>query len=57
MSELEVVLNRYYEVFQKNYPLCITDDREERKIIADIKLCIDTGKEATEPEYEDEIDY
>ena len=57
MSELEVVLNRYYEVFQKNYPLCITDDREEKEIIADIKLCIDTGKEAAEPEYEDEIDY
>lgn len=57
MSELETVLDRYYEAFQKNYPLCITDDREEKEIIADIKLCIDTGKEAAEPEYEDEIDY
>lgn len=57
MSKLDTALNRYYEFFGENYPLCISENRPTDEIIADIELCIDTGNKAEEPLYEEEADY
>lgn len=57
MSKLDTALNRYYELFGENYPLCISENRPTDEIIADIELCIDTGNKAEEPLYEEEADY
>ena len=58
MNKLDTALNRYYEKFGKNYPLCICGNRASEEIIADIELCIDTETEAQEPVYEyEDADY
>lgn len=57
MTDLNIALNLYYEHFGENYPLCVSGTRGTEEIIADIELCIDTGKMAEPPEYEDDADY
>lgn len=57
MSRLDEVLNKYQDHFKKKYPLCVTDTRTTEEIIEDIEFCIDTGNEADEPSYEEELDY
>lgn len=57
MSALEKALNAYFTKFGENFPLCITDCREDAEIIAEIKRCIETDVKAEEPEYEDENEY
>jgi len=57
MSKIDIALDRYYEKFGENYPLCISETRTADEIIADIELCIDTGNKAEEPLYEDDADY
>ena len=57
MKTLDAALEAYYEHFGENYPLCISDNRSNEEIIADIELCIDTDTEAEQPSYEDEADY
>ena len=57
MSKLDVVLNKYYERFGENYPLCISESRTTDEIISDVELCIETGDKAEMPSYEDDGDY
>ncbi len=57
MSDLETALDKYYERFEENYPLGISDARTEDEMIADIELCVDTGHKAVGFPYEDDIDY
>jgi hypothetical protein len=57
MSDFEKALNAYYEHFGENFPICITDCREEVEIISEINRCIKTNVKAEEPVYEDEYDY
>lgn len=54
---LEKALDKYYEHFGKNYPLCIAESKDEKEIIAEIELCISSGKEAPEPVYEENEEY
>lgn len=57
MSKLEKALNRYYENFGENYPLCISENRSTDEIISDIDFCICTGSKAEGPSYEEDADY
>ena len=57
MKKLDKALKKYYEYFDENYPLCISDTRNEQEIIEDIELCIDTGKVAEPIVYDEELDY
>lgn len=53
MNKLDAALNRYYERFGENYPLGISESRTKDELIADIELCIDTGRKAEEASYDD----
>jgi hypothetical protein len=57
LNKLDKALKKYYEYFDENYPLCISDTRNEQEIIEDIELCIDTGKVAEPIVYDEELDY
>jgi hypothetical protein len=57
MKNLDSALKAYYEHFGENYPLCVSGNRSNEEIIADIELCIDTDTEAEQPEYEEDTDY
>ncbi len=57
MTDLDKVLELYYKRFGENYPLCVSGTRETEEIIADIELCIDSGRPAEPFEYEDDVDY
>ena len=57
MSKLDVVLNKYYERFGENYPLCISESRTTDEIISDIEPGIETGDKAEELLYEEYVDY
>lgn len=57
MNKLDAALNKYYERFGENYPLCISENRTTGEIISDVELCIETGTKAEEPLYEDDADY
>ena len=54
---MEEALQKYYEAFGKHYPLVITSQLSDDEIIKDINRCIADGKQAEEPEYEDENIY
>lgn len=54
---LEKALKEYEEKFSKPYPLAIGRGMTEKETINDIKRCIKSGKEAKEPEYEEDVDY
>lgn len=56
-SELEKWLDEYYEVFDKNYPLCIVGMQSDAELIADIKKCINDGKPAEAPNYDSDNIY
>ena len=56
-SELEKWLDKYYEAFDENYPLCIVSMKSEAEIIAEIKKCISEGKPAKEPKYDSDNVY
>lgn len=47
---LDELLKAYRKKFGKNYPLVITEMGDVKE---DIKRCIETGKPAEEPEYEE----
>ena len=57
MKDLENALDMYYNHFGQNYPLCPSGTINSDEIIADIELCIDTGRVAEPLKYEDNIDY
>ena len=38
MMDLSAALDKYYEKFGENYPLCISACREDAEIIAEIEL-------------------
>ena len=57
MMDLSAALDKYYENFGENYPLCISACREDAEIIAEIEECITTGRKAKKIEYADNIDY
>lgn len=57
MMDLSVALDKYYERFAENYPLCISMCRDDAEIVADIEQCINAGKKARQIEYEDGVDY
>lgn len=57
MMDLSAALDKYYEKFGENYPLCISACREDAEIIAEIEECINTGRKAKKIEYADNIDY
>ena len=44
MMDLSAALDKYYEKFGENYPLCISACREDAEIIAEIEECITTGR-------------
>lgn len=54
---LEEALTLYYKKFNKNYPLIITSEMSDEEIIDDIEMCIQSGKPAEQPTYEDDVDY
>lgn len=56
-SELEKWLDKYYEVFGRNYPLMITSTMNDAEIIADIRAAIKTNRAASGPEYIEGADY
>lgn len=57
MSKLDKALDKYYQRFQKKYPLCIADTRTTEEIIEEIEFCVDSGNEAEDPIYEIDADY
>lgn len=57
INKLDTSLDKYYERFGENYPLCISENRTTDEIISDVGLCIETGTKATEPLYENDADY
>jgi hypothetical protein len=57
MKKLDAALEKYYEHFGTNYPLCISGNSSNEEIIDHIELCIDTDTKAEPPTYEDEADY
>lgn len=57
MKDLDGALKEYQEHFGKNYPLCVTGTRSTEEIIADIELCIDSGKIAGSLEYGEDEDH
>ena len=57
MKTLDEALEAYYEQFGKNYPLCVSGNRSNEDIIADIELCIDTNTEVEHPIYDEDVDY
>lgn len=52
-TKLEIALDEYFEHFNQNYPLMITDDSETSEIIKEIKTCIKNNRLAKEPVYEE----
>ena len=56
MKDLNRALKEYQGHFGENYPLCVSGTRST-EIIADIELCIDSGKMAEPPEYGEDEDY
>ncbi len=54
---LEKALKDYEEKFGKPYPLAIGRGMTAQESINDIKRCIKTGKEAKEPDYDEDCDY
>ncbi len=54
--KLEEALKLYYDKFNENYPLGMTDCDTDDKIISDIAFCLESGEKAKEVEY-DENDY
>ena len=48
-NKLDAALNKYYERFGQNYPLCISKNRTTGEIISDVELCIETGDKAKDP--------
>ncbi len=54
---LEKLLEMYEEKFGKPFPLVIVANESDEEIIRKIKDCILDGKEAQEPEYDEDLDY
>ena len=57
MSELQMLMNEYREMFGENYPLSFPSDLSTEEVIEDIRRCIETNTKAEEPEYYPEYDY
>jgi hypothetical protein len=57
MKSLDKALDAYYKHFGENFPIGITECREEAELISEIKRCLETNVKAEEPVYEDGYDY
>ena len=57
MAKLEKALQQYMETFDENYPLVVTIGMSDNEIIDDIEQCIQSGKLAEPPAFEEDIDY
>lgn len=57
MTNLEKSLQQYIEAFDENYPLINTMEMSDDEIIDDIEQCIQSGKIAEPPVFEEDIDY
>lgn len=55
--DIEQAMDKYLEQFGKPYPLAFGSGMTAEEVITDIQNCINTGKEATPPEYQDDCDY
>ncbi len=56
-DKLETLLDEYYDVFDENYPLVITDTRSTEEICEDVQKCIDSGKRKKSPKLKKGLDY
>lgn len=57
MTNLEKSLQQYIEAFDENYPLINTMEMSDDEIIDDIEQCIQSGKIAEPPVFEEDVDY
>ncbi len=57
MTKLEKALQQYMEAFDENYPLIATMEMFDDEIISDIEQCIQSGKLAEPPTFEEDVDY
>lgn len=57
MTKLEKALQQYVEAFHENYPLIATMEMSDDEIISDIEQCIQSGKLAEPPVFEEDVDY
>ena len=56
--KMEAALDRYFEHFGKNYPLCISMPcPSPEELIRSVEECIANDKPMEEPVYEQDCDY
>ena len=55
--DTEKALQQYMEAFDENYPLVAIMGMFDDEIIDDIEQCIQSGKPAEPPAFEEDVDY